>query len=113
MGETLGNISRGINIVMVSYVTRKVIAARTFDMYAGNNSAPMIQFIQSAPAKSLLLMVTHEDGSTRLKAEARKAIETLGSIEIRNVSFRSSWVLVQKVRLPQPLLWGWGQFPGW
>ncbi|XP_013001520.1 protein FAM3B isoform X2 [Cavia porcellus] len=94
MAEKLGNIGRGINIAVVSYVTGKVIAARTFDMYAGDNSAPMTQFIQSAPAKSLLLMVTQDDGSTRLKAEARKAIEALGSKEIQNMRFRSSWVFL-------------------
>lgn len=30
-----------------------------------DNSGPMTQFIQGAPAKSLLFMVTHDDGSTQ------------------------------------------------
>ncbi|XP_005375910.1 PREDICTED: protein FAM3B isoform X2 [Chinchilla lanigera] len=94
MGEKMGNIQRGINIAVVSYVTGKVTATRSFDMYEGDNSTPMTQFIQSAPAKSLLLMVTHDDGSTRLKADAKNAIEALGSREIRNMKFRSSWVFL-------------------
>ncbi|XP_010634774.1 protein FAM3B isoform X2 [Fukomys damarensis] len=94
VGEKMGNVGRGINIAIVSYVTGKVIATKTFDMYEGDNSKPLTQFIQSAPAKSLLLMVTHDDGSTRLKADAKDALEALGSREIRNMRFRSSWVFL-------------------
>ncbi|KAB0373830.1 hypothetical protein FD755_014086, partial [Muntiacus reevesi] len=75
-------------------VTGKVIATQYFDMYEGDNSGPMTNFIQSAPLKSLLFMVTHDDGSSRLKEDAKKAIEALGSKEIRNMRFRSSWVFV-------------------
>uniref|UniRef100_A0A2K5J771 ILEI/PANDER domain-containing protein n=1 Tax=Colobus angolensis palliatus TaxID=336983 RepID=A0A2K5J771_COLAP len=77
MGEKLGNVARGINIAIVNY-----------------NSGPMTKFIQSAPPKSLLFMVTYDDGSTRLNNDAKNAIEKLGSKEIRNMKFRSSWVFL-------------------
>ncbi|XP_016076643.1 PREDICTED: protein FAM3B [Miniopterus natalensis] len=92
IGEKAGNVGKGINIAIVDYVTGKVIAAQYFDTFQGDNSGPMTKFIQDAPAKSLLFMVTHNDGSSRLKEEAKKAIEALGSKEIRNMRFRSSWV---------------------
>lgn len=63
-------------------------------MYEGDNSGPMTQFIQSTPSKSLLFMVTHDDGSHKLQAQAKDAIEALGSKEIKNIKFRSSWVFV-------------------
>ncbi|XP_068825498.1 protein FAM3B [Capricornis sumatraensis] len=94
IGEKTGNVARGINIAIVNYVTGKVIATQYFDMYEGDNSGPMTKFIQSAPSKSLLFMVTHDDGSSRLKEDAKKVIEALGSTEIRNMRFRSSWVFV-------------------
>ncbi|XP_054942403.1 protein FAM3B isoform X1 [Physeter macrocephalus] len=95
IGEKTGNVARGINIAIVNYVTGKVLAAQYFDMYEGaDNSGPMTNFIQSAPSKSLLFMVTHDDGSSRLKEDAKKAIEALGSKEIRNMRFRSSWVFL-------------------
>ncbi|XP_058379117.1 protein FAM3B isoform X1 [Diceros bicornis minor] len=94
IGEKTGNVGRGINIAIVNYLTGKVIATQYFDMYAGDNSGPMTKFIQSAPPKSLLLMVTHDDGSSRLKEDAKKAIEALGSKEVRNLRFRSSWVFL-------------------
>ena len=77
IGEKTGNVARGINIAVVNY-----------------NSGPMAKFIQSTPSKSLLFMVTHDDGSSKLKAQAKDAIEALGSKEIKNMKFRSSWVFV-------------------
>ncbi|ERE76975.1 interferon-induced GTP-binding protein Mx1-like protein, partial [Cricetulus griseus] len=74
--------------------TGKLIAAKYFDMYEGDNSGPMTKFIQSTPSKSLLFMVTHDDGSSRLEAQAKDVIEALGSKEIKNMKFRSSWVFV-------------------
>ncbi|KAM9088439.1 protein FAM3B isoform 2-T2 [Megaptera novaeangliae] len=94
IGEKTGNVARGINIAIVNYVTGKVTATQYFDMYEGDNSGPMTNFIQSAPSKSLLFMVTHDDGSSRLKEDAKRVIEALGSKEIRNMRFRSSWVFL-------------------
>ncbi|KAF3816074.1 hypothetical protein GH733_016176 [Mirounga leonina] len=54
----------------------------------------MTNFIQSAPPKSLLFMVTQDDGASRLKEDAKKVIEALGSKQIRNIRFRSSWVFI-------------------
>ncbi|XP_006870921.1 PREDICTED: protein FAM3B [Chrysochloris asiatica] len=94
IGEKTKYVARGINIAIVNYVTGKVIETRFFDMYEGDNSGLLTKFIQSAPQKSLLLMVTHDDGSRRLKDDAKNAIEALGSKEIRNMKFRSSWVFL-------------------
>ncbi|NXO27121.1 FAM3B protein, partial [Cisticola juncidis] len=58
------------------------------------HSRQMMDFIRSAPAGSLILMATHDDGSTRLKNDAKKLIEELGSKEIKNIKFRSSWVFL-------------------
>ncbi|XP_072470878.1 protein FAM3B isoform X2 [Notamacropus eugenii] len=94
LSEEKGNVARGINIAIVNYNTGKVIHTQYFDMYEGDNSGPLIQFIKNAPQKSLILMVTHDDGSTRLKDDAKNAIEELGSKEIKNIKFRSSWVFL-------------------
>lgn len=94
LGEKTGNVARGINIAVVDYETGKVISTKYFDMYEGDNSEPMTKFIQSTPSKSLLFMVTHDDGSHKLQAQAKDAIEALGSKEIKNIKFRSSWVFV-------------------
>ncbi|NXV18257.1 FAM3B protein, partial [Cepphus grylle] len=59
-----------------------------------DHSDEMATFIKNAPEGSLLLMVTHDDGSTRLKDGAKKLVEELGSKEIRNMKFRSSWAFI-------------------
>ncbi|XP_045140695.1 protein FAM3B isoform X1 [Echinops telfairi] len=100
-GET-GNVARGINIAIVNYVTGKVTETGSFDMFEGDNSGPMVKFIQSAPQKSLLFMVTHDDGSSRMKDDAKEALRALGSKEVQNMKFRSSWVFLaaKGVELP-------------
>ncbi|XP_045140699.1 protein FAM3B isoform X5 [Echinops telfairi] len=67
-----------------------------------DNSGPMVKFIQSAPQKSLLFMVTHDDGSSRMKDDAKEALRALGSKEVQNMKFRSSWVFLaaKGVELP-------------
>ncbi|NXS39587.1 FAM3B protein, partial [Balaeniceps rex] len=57
-------------------------------------SGEMVTFINNAPEGSLLLMVTHDDGSTRLKNDAKNLVEELGSKEIWNMKFRSSWAFI-------------------
>ncbi|XP_027699467.1 protein FAM3B [Vombatus ursinus] len=94
ISEKKGNVARGINVAIVNYKTGKVIDTQYFDMFEGDNSGPLTQFIKNAPQKSLILMVTHDDGSSRLKNDAKNAIEDLGSKEIKNIQFRSSWVFL-------------------
>uniref|UniRef100_A0A8B9BT81 FAM3 metabolism regulating signaling molecule B n=1 Tax=Anser brachyrhynchus TaxID=132585 RepID=A0A8B9BT81_9AVES len=94
ISEEKGNVGRGINIAIVNYKTGKMISAKFFDMWEGEHSAEMATFIKNAPQGSLLLMVTHDDGSTRLKSDAKTLIEALGSKEIQNMKFRSSWAFI-------------------
>ncbi|XP_075628489.1 protein FAM3B isoform X2 [Balearica regulorum gibbericeps] len=94
ISEEKGNVGRGINIAIVNYKTGKVTSANFFDMWEGEHSEEMMAFIKNAPEGSLLLMVTHDDGSTRLKNDAKKLVEELGSKEIQNMKFRSSWAFI-------------------
>ncbi|KAK2544888.1 protein FAM3B isoform X1 [Columba livia] len=89
-----GNVGRGINIAIVNYRTGKVISAHFFDMWEGDHSGEMMTFIKNAPEGSLLLMVTQDEGSTRLKNDAKKLVEELGSKQIWNIKFRSSWAFI-------------------
>ncbi|XP_074714479.1 protein FAM3B isoform X1 [Strix uralensis] len=97
-----GNVGSGINIAIVNYKTGRVTSAKFFDMWEGDHSGEMMTFIKNAPKGSLLLMATQDDGSTRLKNDAKKLIEELGSKEIWNMKFRSSWAFIaaKGFRLP-------------
>ncbi|KFW11656.1 Protein FAM3B, partial [Fulmarus glacialis] len=85
ISEEKGNVGRGINIAIVN--CNCVIDST-------DHSGEMATFIKNAPEGSLLLMVTHDDGSTRLKNYAKKLVEELGSEEIQNMKFRSSWAFI-------------------
>ncbi|KFV02119.1 Protein FAM3B [Pterocles gutturalis] len=85
ISEEKGNVGRGINIAIVD--CNCVIDST-------DHSGEMMTFIKNASQGSLLLMVTHDDGSTRLNSDARKLVEELGSNEIRNMKFRSSWAFI-------------------
>lgn len=94
ISEEKGNVGRGINIAIVNYETGELTSANFFDMWEGDHSEEMVAFIENAPQGSLLFMVTHDDGSARLKSNAKKLVEALGSKEIQNMKFRSSWVFI-------------------
>ncbi|KFP83625.1 Protein FAM3B, partial [Apaloderma vittatum] len=85
ISEERGNVGRGINIAIVN--CNCVIDST-------EHSGEMMTLIKNAPEGSLLLMVTHDDGSTRLQKDAKKLLEELGSKEIQNMKFRSSWAFI-------------------
>ncbi|XP_073216433.1 protein FAM3B isoform X4 [Lepidochelys kempii] len=94
MSSAIENIQRIGEKPVLKDKTGKVISTEFFDMWEGDFSGPMTTFIKNAPQGSLLLMVTHDDGSSRLKDGAKKAIAELGSKEIWNLKFRSSWAFI-------------------
>ncbi|KFP49723.1 Protein FAM3B [Cathartes aura] len=85
ISEEKGNVGRGINVATVN--CNCVIDST-------DHSGEMMTFIKNVPEGSLLFMVTHDDGSTRLKNDAKKLVEELGSKEIWNMKFRSSWAFI-------------------
>nr|AAR06854.1 cytokine-like protein [Bitis gabonica] len=98
-----GNAGRGINIAIVDYKTGKVAAANYFDMWTGEFSIPMTDFLNKTPQKSLIFIVTHDDGSTKLKEDGKKSNSRMGSKEIWNLKFRSGWVFLaaEGFKLPE------------
>ncbi|NXH62919.1 FAM3B protein, partial [Rhabdornis inornatus] len=85
ISEWNDDIGSGINIAIVNC---NCVVDST------DQSREMMNFIRNAPEGSLILMATHDDGSTRLKNDAKKLVEELGSKEIKNIKFRSSWVFI-------------------
>ncbi|NXC60392.1 FAM3B protein, partial [Aleadryas rufinucha] len=59
-----------------------------------DHSGEMMDFIRNTPEGTLLLMATYDDGSTKLKNDVKNLVEELGSKEIKNIKFRSSWVFI-------------------
>ncbi|XP_051869245.1 protein FAM3B-like isoform X2 [Pristis pectinata] len=94
LGREKDNYGRGMNIAVVEAKTGKHISSGTFDLWGGDNSGPMIEFLKKAPDGSLIFMATFDDSSVRLTEDAKKYIEGLGSKEIQKLAFRGNWVFV-------------------
>ncbi|XP_048397083.1 protein FAM3B-like isoform X1 [Stegostoma tigrinum] len=94
LGSMKNNFGRGMNIAIVEAKTGKFVNAGCFDLWEGDNSGQMIEFIKKAPDGSLILMATFDDSSTRLNKEAKTYIEGLGSKLIQNLHLRGNWVFL-------------------
>ncbi|XP_056416885.1 protein FAM3B [Hyla sarda] len=94
LGGTKKNGRRGMNIGVVNRETMKVTDTQSFDMYEGEHSKPMVEFINKIPSGSIILIASFDDAVTKLSEEAKKVFEGLGSKEIRNLKFRSQWVFL-------------------
>ncbi|XP_040194913.1 protein FAM3B [Rana temporaria] len=84
--------SRGFNFVIINPNTLKVIDTKTFDMYEGDFTGQMVEFMNKIPDKSIVMVASYDDVNTKLNDAAKKAFEDLGSKEIRNLKFRSGFV---------------------
>ncbi|MGH0159383.1 UNVERIFIED_CONTAM: hypothetical protein FKN15_037106 [Acipenser sinensis] len=87
-------VSQIVEKPSINAATGKVHGSDSFNMWEGDNVGPLIKFINGIPNNSIVLMATYDEGSTKLSQEARKEIEKLGSKEIQQIGFRSSWVFV-------------------
>ncbi|XP_075707110.1 protein FAM3B [Rhinoderma darwinii] len=85
---------RGINIAAVSRETMKVIDVQAFDMYEGDYSGAMVEFINKMPSGSIILVTSFDEAATKLNAAGKKVFQDLGSKEIQNIKFRSQWVFL-------------------
>ncbi|CAN2387546.1 insulin secretion, partial [Pristimantis euphronides] len=102
LGGTKNTGDRGINIAVVNYDNMKVTDTKTFDMYEGEFSGPMVDFINKIPSRSLILVASYDDAATKLSEDAKKVFEGLGSKEIRNLKFRSQWVFLSSKGIQIP-----------
>uniref|UniRef100_UPI00358DF2FC protein FAM3B-like isoform X1 n=2 Tax=Myxine glutinosa TaxID=7769 RepID=UPI00358DF2FC len=86
-------LGRGMNIAVLKVSTGD-IDVKSYDMYEGDFSDPMVNFLKSLPNGSIIFIATHDDGATRLSPKARTVLGEMGSNEIANLKFRDNWVFV-------------------
>ncbi|KAM4046603.1 protein FAM3B isoform 2-T2 [Anomaloglossus baeobatrachus] len=94
LGGSKKNGGRGINIVVVNRETMKMTDSKTFDMYEGDFSGPMVEFLNKIPNGCIILVSSFDDAMSKLSDAGKKVFEDLGSKEIRNLKFRSQWVFL-------------------
>nr|XP_043891928.1 protein FAM3C-like [Solea senegalensis]XP_043891929.1 protein FAM3C-like [Solea senegalensis] len=93
LGAGLMNAGVGINIAIINGKTGDVVNMGNFDMYSGEVK-PLIDFLKSVEAGSIVLMVSYDEPASKLNDEARQLIADLGSSLIRSLGFRDNWLFV-------------------
>ncbi|KAG8450161.1 hypothetical protein GDO86_002696, partial [Hymenochirus boettgeri] len=88
------NSGRGINIAVVSRETWKLKETKTYDMYEGEFSPAMIEFVNGIQNGDVVLVSSHDDAATKFTDPARKVFEDLGSTMVRQIAFRTAWTFI-------------------
>ncbi|KAG8513856.1 Protein FAM3A [Galemys pyrenaicus] len=112
MSSVRDNVGRGLNIALVNGsgvqqpwqlaqqlsplnpgVSGELIAARTFDMWAGDVN-DLLKFIRPLHEGTLVFVASYDDPATKMNEETRKLFSDLGSKNVKDLAFRDSWVFV-------------------
>ncbi len=86
---------RGYDVAVVD-AKGKLIKSDLFDIWqlGGSEADRMAQFIEQVPVGNYVLMAVGDEGALNMTERAYKALESLGSAQIRNLKFRGSWGLI-------------------
>ncbi|KAI8324254.1 phosphorylase kinase alphabeta [Martensiomyces pterosporus] len=86
---------RGLNVVAIDPVGRKIVDLLTFDTSASRRESDQLaRFIDGVSETSIVLIAVQGDCAECLTPAARSAMEALGSLKIRDVRYRDSWCMV-------------------
>ena len=71
-GDNTGTSSRGFNVVVLSHINGQQLGAKGFDTY-GNAAADdaMVNFIESFPNGSIVIMAATDSANARLSQDAK------------------------------------------
>ncbi|XP_062493928.1 protein FAM3A isoform X2 [Pezoporus occidentalis] len=93
MSSVKNNVGRGLNIALVNGVNGELIAARAFDMWAGDVEE-LLKFLRPLHEGTLVLVASYDDPATKLTEESRRLFGELGSAVAMDLAFRDSWVFL-------------------
>ncbi|XP_048789039.1 LOW QUALITY PROTEIN: protein FAM3A-like, partial [Lagopus muta] len=93
MSSAQNNVGRGLNVALVNGVTGELMAARSFDMWAGDSNE-LLKFLRPLHEGTVVLVASYDDPATRLTEECRRLLAELGSGAVGSLGFRDSWVFV-------------------
>ncbi|KAL2093585.1 hypothetical protein ACEWY4_010897 [Coilia grayii] len=91
MSSSMKNTGEGLNIAVINARTGDVMRTGTFNMWLGD-IVSLEPFLEAIEENTLVLIVTFDDGSTKMTDKARGLIAELGSSAINKLAFRDNWV---------------------
>lgn len=95
MSTDLNNGGRGLNMVVVDPEKKEALETFRYDTYevVDDNSALIAQ-LKTIPSNHVIVMVAHDDASTSISEDTRKALAGYGSAYISALAFRDVWAFV-------------------
>eukprot|EP00118_Oscarella_pearsei_P007497 m.37064 g.37064 ORF g.37064 m.37064 type:complete len:643 (+) comp32318_c0_seq2:62-1990(+) len=90
---TSTNSRRGMNVVVVQGLTRKVVAVKNFDTYSLGGEE-LAEFLNGINAGRLVIIASADDASYQLGEVGRSAVRSFGSSKIDSLNFRGSWLMI-------------------
>lgn len=85
---------RGIHIVVLHQSSGRITTVRTYDTFLWDHDEDVEDILDSVPQGRVVVFMTVDDASYRLRQQAREVISALGSKQINGFEFRDSWVFV-------------------
>ena len=102
-GVDSGLKARGFNVVVLSAVDGDILKKKTFDTYGSSTaSSNMVDFIESSPDGSVIVIAVRDEGTRYLKQSARNYIASLGSRYVATLGYRDTLAIVTAKGVPKP-----------
>ncbi|KAK5866751.1 hypothetical protein PBY51_011302 [Eleginops maclovinus] len=93
LGSIMNNAGAGINVAIIDGQTGRTVQTSFFNMYSGDVN-PLVELLQGVQTGSVVLMASYDEPATKLSEDARRLISELGSVSVKSLGFRDSWVFV-------------------
>ena len=102
-GVKSGLKARGFHVVVISAVDGNILKKNIFDTYlSGTASSNMVDFIESSPTGSVIVIAVRIEGTRYLKQSARNYIASLGSRHVATLGYRDTLAIVTAKGVPKP-----------
>lgn len=100
MSTDLNNGGRGLNMVIIDPEKKEALEAFRYDTYeVVDDSASLVAQLKSLTPNQMIVIVAHDDASTSISEDARKALASFGSAYISALAFRDVWAFVGRPNL--------------
>ena len=93
--EVFGGRHRGINLAVFDEVTGSVLSTENFDTHASQQSSDQLaQTVENIRPGRIVCAAVSEEGTNHLNTRAKRAINSLGSDKINQLTYKGSWALI-------------------
>ena len=99
--KTQNGYGRGITVAIVDETTCITEKSTSFDTHASTSQADnLAELIMESPTGRIIVATVWDSGSVQLTENAKLALQSIGSAQIRNLGHRDAWAIIGQKGLP-------------